>query len=52
MKTSYGLTSGEPNLVIFDAAGRLRMKVNGTPDQPTLDRVVKVVQNLRLEAVK
>ena len=52
MKTSYGLTSGEPNLVIFDAAGRLRMKVNGAPDQPTLDRVVKAVQNLRIEAVK
>jgi hypothetical protein len=52
MRTTFGMTAGEPNLVVFDAAGRLRMKVNGTPDQPALDRLVKAVQNLRGEAVR
>src|SRR4051812_21734838 len=32
MKTTFGLTAGEPNLVVFDAAGRPRGKVNGAPD--------------------
>ena len=52
MKSAFGLTGGEPNMVVFDAAGRLRMKVNGTPDQATLNRLVQVVQNLRYDAVK
>ena len=52
MKTTFGLTAGEPNLVVFDGNGRLRFKCNGTPDQPTMDRLVKVVQGLRYEAVK
>lgn len=52
MKTAFGLTAGEPNLVIFDGNGRLRFKCNGTPDQPTMDRLVKIVQGLRYEAVK
>ena len=52
MKTGFGLTAGEPNVVVFDAAGRLRMKVNGTPDQAAMDRLVKAVQGLRAEAVR
>ena len=52
MKAGFGLTAGEPNVVVFDAAGRLRMKINGTPDQAALDRLVKSVQGLRAEAVK
>ncbi|MDB5305926.1 MAG: hypothetical protein JWO38_128 [Gemmataceae bacterium] len=52
MKTAFGLTPGEPNVVVFDAAGRLRMKVNGAPDQAALDRLVKAVQGLRYEAAK
>ena len=52
MKTSFGLTGGEPNVVVFDTAGRLRMKINGTPDQAALDRLVKAVQGLRQEGVK
>ncbi len=52
LKATYGQSAGEPNLLVFDAAGRLRMKVNGTPDQPTMDRITKVVQELRYEAVK
>ena len=52
MKTGFGLTAGEPNVVVFDAAGRLRMRVNGTPDQAALDRLVKAVQGLRAEAAR
>jgi hypothetical protein len=52
LKTSYGLSPGEPNLLVFDATGRLKMKINGTPDQPAMDRVVKAVQELRYDAVK
>jgi hypothetical protein len=50
MKGAFGLTPGEPNVVVFDAAGRLRMKINGTPDAAALDRLLKAVENLRYEA--
>ena len=50
MKDAFGLTAGEPNVAVFDAAGRLRMKVNGTPDAAALDRLTKNVQGLRYEA--
>jgi hypothetical protein len=52
MKTTFGLTAGEPNIVVFDIAGRLRMKINGTLDQPAMDRLVNAVQRLRYEAAK
>jgi hypothetical protein len=50
MEKEYGLRPGQPNLAVFDAAGRLRLKVNGTPDQPTVDKLVQTIQNLRAEA--
>ncbi|HEX4613184.1 MAG TPA: hypothetical protein VH092_33665 [Urbifossiella sp.] len=50
MKATFGLTAAEPNLVVFDAAGRLRERVNGTPDAAALARVVRAVQALRAEA--
>jgi hypothetical protein len=46
------LTTSEPNVAVFDAAGRLRLKINGTPDKPALDLLMKTVQELRLEAAK
>ena len=52
LKGMFGQTAGEPNLAVFDAEGRLRMKLNGTPDQPTMDKLVKTVQELRVEAVR
>lgn len=52
LKGTFGLTAGEPNLLVFDSAGRLRKKINGTPDQPTLDKLVKDVQELRYAALK
>jgi hypothetical protein len=52
LKGMYGQTAGEPNLVIFDATGRMRMKVNGTPDQAAMDKVTSLVQELRHEALR
>lgn len=52
LKGMYGQTAGEPNLVVFDVAGRMRLKLNGTPDQTAMDRVTKAVEELRHEAVK
>jgi hypothetical protein len=52
LKNQFGLTAGEPNLVVFDAEGRMRQKINGTPDQAAMDRLTKVVQELRYEAVR
>jgi hypothetical protein len=52
MKTNFGLTAGEPNVVVFDAAGRPRGRVNGTPDAATLDTLVRTVQGLRAEAAR
>ena len=52
LKGMFGLTPGEPNLVVFDADGRMRLKINGTPDQAAMDRVTKLVQELRYEAAK
>jgi len=52
LKTTYGLTAGEPNVAVFDAAGRFRLKLNGTPDQAAMDRLTKAVQEMRYEAVK
>lgn len=52
MKDGYGLAAGQPNVALFDAAGRPRAALNGTPDQATLDQLVQAVQGLRMEAVK
>ena len=49
MKARFTLTSGEPNIVVFDANGHLRLKINGTPDQPALDKLMKTAQALRDE---
>lgn len=52
LKVMYGQTAGQPNVVVFDTTGRMRMKHNGTPDQTAMDRLTKAVQDLRYEAVK
>lgn len=50
MEKEFTLRAGEPNIAVVDAHGRLRFKVNGTPDQPTITRMLQVIQNLRAEA--
>jgi hypothetical protein len=52
LKGMYGQTPGEPNVVVFDTRGRMRMKHNGTPDQAAMDRITKAVQEMRYEAVR
>lgn len=52
MKGQFGLTAGETNVVVIDAAGRARVKFNGVIDQPAMDNLVKTVQGLRAEAAK
>jgi hypothetical protein len=50
MADTFGIRDGEPNLVLIDAEGRMRLKVNGTPDKATLDKLLQTAQNLRAEA--
>ena len=50
MEKNYGLRAGQPNVVVFDAAGRVRLKVAGTPDQAANEKLLQTVQNLRAEA--
>ena len=50
MEKQFGMRAGEPNIVVFDGTGRLRLKVNGAPDQATTDKLLQTVQNLRAEA--
>ncbi|MBM3981911.1 MAG: hypothetical protein FJ304_16890 [Planctomycetes bacterium] len=52
MKDQFGLTAGEANVVVIDAKGVARVKHNGVIDQPGMDRLVKIVQDLRYEAVR
>jgi hypothetical protein len=52
MKGTFGLAAGETNVVVIDARGAARMKLNGTIDQPTMDQLVRTVQELRAEAVR
>ncbi len=50
MEKDYGLKAGQVNVAVFDAAGRMRLKINGTPDKEASDRLLQVIQNLRAEA--
>ena len=52
MKGMFGLTAGETNVAVIDAAGVVRLKLNGVVDQPKMDGLVKTVQALRAEAVR
>lgn len=51
MEKTFGIRGGEPNLVVFDTTGRLRLQVNGTPDGATGQKLVQTIQDLRAEAV-
>jgi hypothetical protein len=51
MQERFGLRSGEPNLVVFDARGRLRYRVLGMPDASVGQKIVQMIQDLRAEAV-
>ena len=51
MKDAFGQHEGEPNLVVIDAAGRLRFRALGEMDAKTYGRLVEVIDYLRKEAV-
>ena len=50
MEKAYGLRAGQPNVVVFDAAGRVRLKIAGAPDPAANAKLLQTVQNLRAEA--
>lgn len=52
MKDQFGMKEGEPNLVVIDAAGRVRMKAAGELNEATYSRLVQVVDYLRKEGAK
>jgi peroxiredoxin len=52
MVTKFGMTTGEPNVVVFDGKGRLRHTHNGTMTQEHLKRLSEVVQALRVETAR
>ena len=51
MKDQFGLRAGEPNLVVIDGAGRLRMKMAGELDQDAYGRLLQAIDYLRKEGV-
>ena len=50
MADKFTVKEKEPNLVVIDARGFLRLKVNGTPDKATYEKIMQTTQNLRAEA--
>jgi hypothetical protein len=49
MKDQFGQKEGEPNLLLIDKQGRLRMKVDGELDAPTYEKLIKAAEYLRAE---
>ncbi len=50
MTDQFGIKEGEPNLVLLDSKGRMRMKLNGMPDKAAFEKLLQATQNLRAEA--
>ena len=50
MEDKFGLRESQPNVAVLDAQGRLRLKVNGTPDKASFEKILQTAQNLRAEA--
>jgi hypothetical protein len=50
MKNDYGMKAGEPNLLVIDAQGRLRLKMNGELIPASYTKVIRAVEFLRREA--
>lgn len=50
MADKFTIKESQANLVILDARGFVRLKVNGTPDKATYDKILQTTQNLRAEA--
>jgi len=50
MSTQFTLRESEANIVVLDHTGRLRLKINGSPDKATMEKLLQTIQNLRAEA--
>jgi hypothetical protein len=50
MKDQFGLKAGEPNLVVIDAQGRVRMKMAGELTDDNYKHLIQAVDFLRKEA--
>jgi hypothetical protein len=50
MLDEYSMKEGETNLLVVDAAGRIRLKVNGQLDPASYNKVLHVIDFLRKEA--
>ena len=50
MADKFAMKEGQPNIAVLDANGYLRLKVNGTPDKATYEKILQTTQNLRAEA--
>jgi hypothetical protein len=44
------MKEGEPNLIVLDAKGRVRMKVAGEMDDATYAKLLRAIDYLRQEA--
>ena len=49
MADKFAMKEGQPNIAVLDADGFLRLKVNGSPDKATYDKILQTTQNLRAE---
>lgn len=52
MTSHFGLTTGQTNVALFDAAGRYRHKINGTLTPRQVEDLIRQIHNLRVEAAK
>lgn len=52
MAKHFGLTTGQVNVAVFDAAGVFRHGLTGTPDAKKTQELAQVIQTLRAEAAK
>jgi predicted transcriptional regulator len=52
MVDAFGMTTGQPNVVVLDAAGCARHIHNGTPAREAIQKIAQIIQDLRAEAVK
>ncbi len=50
MADKFTVKDSQPNIVVIDGSGYLRLKVNGTPDKATYEKILQTTQNLRAEA--
>jgi hypothetical protein len=52
MKAHFGLKEGQPNLVVIDASGRVRMKLAGELDAASYAKLLETIDVLRKEALR